>query len=287
MRWVYILQCEGGYFYVGETSRLYRRFWEHNSGLGGLNTSLYPPINILAIYPVHRLGKFFDYIKKVKNNDYQLNYNIYFNRCGIIENFNENDEEDYEYEYNSLWIENNITEKMMLINESNWKKVRGGKYVKFNVEYDYPTNSQVKELPSCKCGLPCDVKKENNYLYFRCPKKNIWEQMREEFGINDEPCNFFMKYTNDNSYKTEYEKRKNNIKLLTSKSPWLKEILGGHYEHCIGGCGKEYNGNNTIRYLGRAINLCFDCFINKNEELAKKYNQYKPIGECLIHLNEL
>ena len=24
MRWVYILQCEDSYFYVGETSRLYR-----------------------------------------------------------------------------------------------------------------------------------------------------------------------------------------------------------------------------------------------------------------------
>jgi len=36
MRWVYILQCEDSYFYVGETSRLYRRFWEHQDGLGGL-----------------------------------------------------------------------------------------------------------------------------------------------------------------------------------------------------------------------------------------------------------
>ena len=54
MRWVYILQCEDSYFYVGETSRLYRRFWEHENGLGGLNTSVYPPINIVAIYPVIR-----------------------------------------------------------------------------------------------------------------------------------------------------------------------------------------------------------------------------------------
>ena len=45
MRWVYILQCEDRYFYVGETSRLYRRFWEHQDGLGGLNTSIYNPIN--------------------------------------------------------------------------------------------------------------------------------------------------------------------------------------------------------------------------------------------------
>ena len=54
MRWVYILRCEEGYYYIGETSRLYRRFWEHENGLGGLNTSIYPPINIVAIYPVRR-----------------------------------------------------------------------------------------------------------------------------------------------------------------------------------------------------------------------------------------
>ena len=33
MRWVYILRCEDDY--VGETTRLYRRFWEHQSVNGG------------------------------------------------------------------------------------------------------------------------------------------------------------------------------------------------------------------------------------------------------------
>ena len=41
MKWVYILQCENDYYYIGETSRLYRRFWEHQDGMGGLNTSLF------------------------------------------------------------------------------------------------------------------------------------------------------------------------------------------------------------------------------------------------------
>ena len=141
-------------------------------------------------------------------------------------------------------------------------------------------------MPNCNCGLPCDVKRndENNYLYFRCAK----DKMREEFGIADEPCKFFLKYTNDNKYKIEYENRKQTriqtIKSLTSKSHWLKELSGGHYEHCIGGCGKEYDENNTIRYLRKAINLCFDCFIDKNEELAKKYNQCNYVGKCLVQL---
>ena len=41
MHWIYILQCNDGVFYVGETTRLYRRFWEHECGNGGLNTSIY------------------------------------------------------------------------------------------------------------------------------------------------------------------------------------------------------------------------------------------------------
>ena len=41
---------------------------------------------------------------------------------------------------------------------------------------------------------------------------------------------------------------------------------------------------NTIRYLKTAINLCFDCFINKNEELSKKYNQNNSVDKCLIKL---
>ena len=64
MKWVYILQCEDNYFYVGETTRLYRRFWEHQNGKGGINTSCLKPENIVAIYKVDTLVKFMDY------NDY-------------------------------------------------------------------------------------------------------------------------------------------------------------------------------------------------------------------------
>ena len=268
MRWVYILHCEEDYFYVGETSRLYRRFWEHKKGIGGLNTSVYSPINIVAIYPVNRLGKFFDYSQKVNNHDYQ--------RDGIMENFNIDDEN--ECKYDSLWVENNLTEKMMIDHEVNWKKMRGGKYVRFDVQYIFPENQLVKELPNCHCGYPCDVKhnEENDYLFFRCAKKNMWDKMREEFDIYDEPCKFFMKYTKD----TQYKMRKQQLEILTNKCYWwLKELAGDYYEHCIGGCGKEFDGSNTIRCSGKALNLCFDCFIDKNDELSKKYT-----GKCQLEL---
>ena len=47
MRWIYILKCSEDYenniYYIGQTKRLYRRFWEHDGGKGGVNTSIYKP----------------------------------------------------------------------------------------------------------------------------------------------------------------------------------------------------------------------------------------------------
>jgi hypothetical protein len=87
MKWVYILQCNNNYYYVGETKRLYSRFWEHNEGAGGLNTSTYEPENIIAIYKVSSLSKFFDYDEIVSNEI----YNIYFNRANkIVEDLKNN-----------------------------------------------------------------------------------------------------------------------------------------------------------------------------------------------------
>ena len=63
---------------------------------------------------------------------------------------------------------------------------------KINTEYDI--NNNIKELPMCKCGVPCDIKKndDKNYLFFRCAKKNMWENFKDVFDIEYEPCNFFI-----------------------------------------------------------------------------------------------
>jgi len=281
MRWVYILKCQDDYYYVGETKRLYRRLWEHDEDKGGLNTSTYIPEGIVSIYKVSTLGKFFEYNNIVMNKK----CNIYFNRSNtLLEGFNYSDEDD---EYDNLFVENNITECLMLNNKDNWQKIRGGKYTRFDIEYTLPINEYIKNLPLCNCGLPCDIKNndEHNYLYFRCAKKNMWSALKEEFDIQDEPCKYFMKYTKDIEYKLYYDKRKKTISDLVNKSYWLKQLVGGQYEFCLGGCGKEYDEDNTIRYSRRAINLCFDCFLNKNDELSKKYNINNIFkGKCLISL---
>lgn len=280
MDWIYILKCTDDKFYVGQTKRLYRRFWEHNRGEGGVNTSIYEPENIVAIYKANRLQKFFDYIVNIKTKKMR----IYFgdpNR--MLENFNYYDEQrDY---IDILETENNITECLMLHNISNWKNIRGGKYTRLDVKYKLPNNDIVKSLPLCNCGLPCDVKYNENskILYFRCAKKNMWEDFKEEFEIEEEPCKFFSKFTQDIDYIKNFYKKKEELFELKKKSKWLQNLVGGIYEKCVGGCGKRYDQDNTVRYYNNAINLCFDCFINKNEELSKKYMyNYKP--KCMINL---
>ena len=51
---------------------------------------------------------------------------------------------------------------------------------------------------------------------------------------------------------------------------------------CIGGCNKGYT-YNKISYGDKERNLCYDCFIDKNEELSKKYNIISE-GKCLIKI---
>ena len=274
------MKCGDGHYYVGETKRLYRRFWEHTDGRGGVNTSEHhEPEGIVALYKVSTLVKFLDYNFNVVHKI----CNIYFNECNrILEDFNANTKEFEHYEDNYLFAENSIAECLMLSNKDNWQKIRGGKYTRFDIEYAMPLNKEIENLPLCSCGLPCDIKKNetNDYLYFRCAKKNMWADMKDIFDSQDEPCNFFMKYTKDIEYIIYFEQRKKIILELVKKSAWLEKLEDGQYEYCVGGCGKEYDGDNTIRYSGKAINLCFDCFINKNDELAKTYN--KP--QCLLSL---
>jgi len=282
MKWVYILRCEDDYYYVGETSRLYRRFWEHHEGRGGLNTSIYKPEEIVAIYKVDTICKFIDYneyVNKIIDGIWHDNYKNY-----KLTNFND-DNQNYD---DNLFAENNITECLML-KTTDWNKIRGGKYVRFEIEYKYPENDYIKDLPLCNCGLPCDIKKneDDNYLYFRCAKKNMWDKLKKEFDIIAEPCSFFTEYTKDKQFKntenTRLQERRQTISMLMKKSSWLENVEVSHdNSECVGGCGK-INLNAKLTYKNEKRNLCFDCLINKNEEISKKY---KIDGKCLIKMKK-
>jgi predicted GIY-YIG superfamily endonuclease len=276
MHWVYILECDNDSYYIGETKRLYRRFWEHQQGRGGLNTYNNTPRQIVAIYKITKMYNFLQFIKLVINKEYDIYFNEARNLLKKIE------EDDSEQEYDNLYVENNITEWMMLHNEEKWENVRGGKYTHYNCCYTFPKNELIKHLPACKCGLPCDVNyNKDGYLYFRCPLKNMWPQMKADFKIYDEPCSFFMKYQTGINYMADCDTKRDIVYTLIKQSPWLKYLLNIYSEKCVGGCNIGYSQYNKIRYLNKNINLCFDCFINKNTELKSKYD-ITASNKCLI-----
>ena len=280
MHWVYILKCEDNYYYVGETTRLYRRFWEHSSGCGGLNTSLHPPIGVVAIYKVNTMNQFLEYnyytTMAVADSSYT------YNKWPLIK-FNDDD-----VDYDHLDVENSITEWLIMKNPTSWNKIRGGKYTRFNSCYAYPDNNLLKDLPLCHCGLPCDVRKNTttNRLFYRCAKKNMWDGFKEQFDVED-PCNFYLEYTKDipliEAEKKRFNERKSRAKeLFKTSQDWLKYVpeFDDIDETCVGGCRKMTY--SCITWNNRNIKLCFDCFIDKNEHLTKTYSNKINNSICLI-----
>jgi len=287
MHWIYILKCQDDIMYIGESKRLFRRIKEHITGNGGDNTSYWEPESLIAIYKVPFIENFINYNKNVINalngNDYDkwLLYN--FN------NYNSYYDEDNDKEIvtcNFLECENNIVECLMVNNETNWNKFRGGKYVKFSSSNTFPVNQYIKELPLCKCGLPCDVRKndEKNYLYFRCAKKNIWDNLVDQFendedfsfSVENDPCNFYKEYKKDITFRSKIDN--NTIELynkLKIKSKWLIKIENINYYSpmkCVGGCNKGlFYSKLQTKYT--ELYLCYDCFILKNVELKDKYEE--------------
>lgn len=57
-------------------------------------------------------------------------------------------------------------------------------------------------------------------------QKNMWNKFKEQFDIEDEPCNYFMEYTMDKQFKLEetnrFENRNKKLKELCNKSNWLQ-----------------------------------------------------------------
>lgn len=304
MRWIYILKCrhyktDKLYYYIGQTKRLYRRFWEHIGGNGGINTSIYIPKYIVGLYKVDILGKFLNYIDEI--NSLEAKKLIYRK----LKKFNDDIEEGYEYNSNEYDIENFITECMIINNSKKWHKIRGGKYTRFDAEYKYPENLILKKLPVCKCGLPCDIKcKDESYLYFRCSKKNMWNDLEELFNLEKEPCNFYKEFTDDKQIKNEYNYENDKfIKIYKNSVNWLKNIpthesrtySDAFPAYCI--CSSEiandsdsdneddednmnlpngcsiYKKYNMLSFNNEKLCLCRDCFIEHNKKLEKKFNK--------------
>ena len=291
MHWIYILQCEDDIIYVGETTRLFKRIKQHITGNGGDNTSTWQPESLVALYKVPNVQNFINYNKNVINALGDGDYDKW-----LLYNFEEypvfyDEEEDKEIvDCDNLECENNIVECLMVNNKENWNKFRGGKYVKFNSNNTKcPVNEYIKELPLCDCGLPCDIKKNNekNYLYFRCAKKNIWDGLTDYleefedygFSVENDACKFYQEYKKDKFLRSNnYDKTLNEYNKLKN-SMWLRKIENTEeYEpmECIGGCKKGLY-YSKIKYKDTELFLCYDCFVNNQEELKDKYDDKMEI----------
>lgn len=296
MQWIYIFKCrhfrtDKLYYYVGVTNRLYRRFWEHRRGEGGINTSTYVPQELVALYKVDVIAKFIDYITELEREHIFI--------PSIFKQLKSFNDDEYVYVGDRNKIENFITECMMINHSDKWKNVRGGKYVRFDAEYTFPTNPLLTSLPICKCGLPCDIHcKDNTYLYFRCSKKNMWEDLENLFDVENSPCDYYKEFKKDIKFRTDKINKKDILRTLFKQSNWLVNVpsfesrsykydSGKKYAWCIcsediadidddpidieGGCNNNYKGS-MITYQNIRKCLCYDCFIQYNDELSKKYS---------------
>lgn len=302
--WVYVLRNDDGFIYVGQTTRLYRRFYEHSSGYGSKNTHENPPDTLIGLYKVSDNTIFYEYRDSVINNK-EFNRFIldrWGTECNSID---------------ELLIENRITERFFYERRDNsiygtgdeWYKVRGGKYVRENlndalagykwasekagrgfVAYNPIRGIPVKDIvdrPLCDCGNPCEVKinKDKTKVYFVCSLKNVWDGFDIGYHV-DPPCDFFEFYREDAIVRKRYD-----TVLKYAREKWVYKVPVSCYvintESCVS-CSR------TNKYLGvyngKNRRLCQDCIYEKYDDLKSYYTTLmlkepvapEPAQKCLI-----
>ena len=266
VHWIYVLECEDDYIYIGETTRLYTRFREHIYRNGSVNTTRREPYKLIGLYKVGNNYSFYKYRNEIRNGEYNQ--------------FTVNDWGDDERSGNLL-IENHFTELFMylrceednfLFDDGYWNKVRGGKYTK--QIYSNPTTKMniedILDRPLCDCGLPSEVKLSNDKtkIYFVCALKNIWDDMNIDLDV-DEPCEFFKVYEDDLYIVKQYEIIQHKLR----ENKWVKNLPKSaykiHSEPCIL-CKKE--NYTPIWCYGETKKVCQPCFSNKYDELKQKFD---------------
>ena len=286
--WIYILECEDKYIYVGETSRLYRRFNEHLKSRGGSNTIKHKPKKLLGLYKANENTSFMDYRTAIKSGEYNKFILDDWKNDGCKPNL----------------IEDHITERLFYERRNNneygtgneWYRVRGGKYTRETLDsivagYKYASEKEgriyyagnpvlsipvdsIVDRPLCKCNSPSEVKLSNDKskIYFVCSLKNVWGDFFEGLQIG-RPCDFWQLYTEDVSVKNQYD-----LVKIRSRESWILNIPISMYkirpDPCVS-CNKI--GYLTI-FNGNSRRLCQSCIIHKYSLLKEKYDH----KVCLI-----
>ena len=66
MAWVYILRCSDGSFYVGSTTDLDRRVWQHNNGEGAAYTRRRTPVELVWCQVFDRIDEAWAFEKRLQ-----------------------------------------------------------------------------------------------------------------------------------------------------------------------------------------------------------------------------
>ena len=216
VHWIYILECNDNFIYVGETECLYKRLTQHIKGRGAKNTHIHVPQKLIGLYKVYDNFSFYQYNSAIQHN---------INVKNIIDNWG--------FEGDNLFIENRFTERLFYERRNNheygtgneWYRIRGGKYTRDNLDesmfhaktlcerpnripgslimttpiYKIPEN-EIDDRPICFCGMPSEVKLSNDKtkIYFVCATKNVWDTFFNGIQVN-KPCDFW-KYNIDSKY---------------------------------------------------------------------------------------
>ena len=267
VHWVYVVECEEGYIYIGETTRLYRRFNEHLKGNGSVNTGRHKPKWLVGLYKVADNASFMQYRHEIINEN---EYNKF-----TISDWGEDDSSNLEVENHItemvLYLRTNSKGGQFMFEDGEWEKVKGGKYTR-----DVTRNPIIKmnardiiDRPCCDCGYPCEVKisQDKKTIYFVCSLKNTWPDFFHGLEIA-EKCDFYKVYTED-----VYIKKQHEINEKRLKEVWCQN-LPTSFDSCIKCKNIQYN---MIYAHGYRRQVCYRCFTNKYDELKSEYDR-----GCLI-----
>jgi predicted GIY-YIG superfamily endonuclease len=288
VHWVYVLECEDDYLYVGETINLFKRFNQHLRGAGSSNTSKHCPEKLIGLYNIANNESFRRYRNAVRSNEYNP---FLLDAWG---------QETGDY----LGFENHITERFLYERKENdsygsgheWYKVRGGKYTRSTMDdivlqYKWASEREgrimyarnpvadipiekIVDRPLCKCDCPSEVKlsKDKKTIYFVCALKNLFIDSFIGLYI-PKPCDFWSVYNEDTAVKAQHREI-----LEHSRESWVTQLpttRSAFPDPCIQCHRKDY----LPIYASGARTICQSCFENRYMELKEKYE-----ATCVIRL---
>jgi hypothetical protein len=280
--WVYVLKyyyIDDEYkerihgLYIGETTRLYRRFNEHIHGNGGKNTKYFGDttdrIQLVGLYDVSNNCEYEKY-KYVISTFYDYYSIMQFEE--LVKQWrwrtqNESEEHDF------LMIENCITEMCITLNKNTNVVVKGGKYTKDRSykEMTFPTY----ERPLCKCGYPSEVfLSKKSEVWFKCAVSNTnWLDYHDRLFTISEPCDFIQKYIGDIELRQKYDTYNKSVEKIPKiwnvgrDENWLQSTP------CIVCKKRKYSPIYSNGY--RAI--CKLCLEERFDDIDTTVNNHKGI----------